>query len=206
MYQSIPLDIIINCVIPYTNYFDIVITLRVFGVSEQKIESIRQIEYDKRISTSVVVDHYMNWGDRSNPYNHIHHTEYRIDGVIHRDVEPAIIRCSETLEWYSNGKLHREDGAAIHGWDMLRRREFYIHGQRHRVNGPAVWIGGKPEDHYEWWINDVFMAEYNGTINYFNTGLDTFLRIHNADGSFKNRKSLKKLGVKKGKKTRRKFW
>ena len=38
--------------------------------------------------------------------------------------------------WYSNGKLHREDGPAIEWANGYK--SWYINGKRHREDGPAV--------------------------------------------------------------------
>ena len=56
--------------------------------------------------------------------------------------------------WYSNGKLHREDGPAIEyaGGD----KEWWINGKRHHEDGPAIeWANG----YKEWYINDKRVTE-----------------------------------------------
>ena len=50
--------------------------------------------------------------------------------------------------WYSNGKLHREDGPAIEYANGSK--SWYINGQLHREDGPAFeWSNGDKA----WWIN-----------------------------------------------------
>ncbi len=45
-------------------------------------------------------------------------------------------------EWYdSESQLHRDDGPAIEC--LNGDREWYVHGQRHRINGPAIERSGK---------------------------------------------------------------
>lgn len=53
----------------------------------------------------------------------------------------AILKYYDRVEYYKNGKLHREDGPAViynNG-----RKEWWVNGRRHREGGPAVeWING----------------------------------------------------------------
>ena len=59
-----------------------------------------------------------------------------------------IIDVDGNKEWYLNGELHREDGPAVIYTDG--HKEWYLHGNKHRENGPAVeWIGGSKE----WYIH-----------------------------------------------------
>ena len=58
--------------------------------------------------------------------------------------------------------LHREDGPAIEGDDGVYKA-WYLNGERHRVDGPAVvWRGGSKQ----WWINGVFIfiIDNNGKV------------------------------------------
>jgi len=36
-----------------------------------------------------------------------------INGLLHREDGPAVVRINGTKEWYFNGKLHRTDGPAV---------------------------------------------------------------------------------------------
>ena len=54
----------------------------------------------------------------------------------------------DKTEWYLNGELHREDGPAVE-W-ANGSKQWYLNGNRHRENGPAVeWFNGFKS----WWLN-----------------------------------------------------
>ena len=60
-----------------------------------------------------------------------------------------IIRTDGTQTWYVNGQRHRTDGPAVVNADG--DQEWWVNGQRHRLTGPAViWTNGKKS----WFIND----------------------------------------------------
>ena len=59
-----------------------------------------------------------------------------------------------TNRWYSNDKLHREDGPAVEYADG--DKFWYLNGKLHRKDGPA--IEGVNEDK-EWWINGKRVSE-----------------------------------------------
>ena len=61
-----------------------------------------------------------------------------LEGNYHRINKPALIYSDGTEYWYNHGKLHREDGPAIHGPEistngstpfLLIYDEYYIHGK-----------------------------------------------------------------------------
>jgi hypothetical protein len=59
-----------------------------------------------------------------------------------------------TQIWYVNGQRHRTDGPAVifpHG-----TQTWYVNGQRHRTSGPAV-IG--PDGTQAWWMNGKNITE-----------------------------------------------
>ena len=59
-----------------------------------------------------------------------------------------------TKRWYSNDKLHREDGPAIEYVDG--DKSWWINGQLHREDGPAI----EDADGYKsWWINGKRVTE-----------------------------------------------
>lgn len=62
--------------------------------------------------------------------------EWYKNGNLHRDNGPAVEFANGYKEWYKNGKLHREDGSAIEYSDG--RKYWYINGKLHRDNGPAI--------------------------------------------------------------------
>jgi len=59
-----------------------------------------------------------------------------------------------TREWYVNGELHREDGPAVE--EANGTKCWYINGNRHRIDGPAI-------EYYDgsecWYINNEKMSE-----------------------------------------------
>lgn len=82
------------------------------------------------------------------PTNH----EYFIHGIRHRDGGPAQIRFNEKGEikeyyYFSNGKIHREDGPAVKIGDTFYH---YKNGLRHREDGPAFYEVGC----HKYYLND----------------------------------------------------
>ena len=59
-----------------------------------------------------------------------------VDGQLHREDGPAVIRMNGTQEWWLNGKLHREDGPAY--ISPLGTQIWYKHDKFHREDGPAL--------------------------------------------------------------------
>jgi len=54
-----------------------------------------------------------------------------------------------TKEWYLNGQYHREDGPAVEWPDG--EKQWYLHGNLHREDGPAIeWPNGTKF----WYLND----------------------------------------------------
>jgi hypothetical protein len=74
--------------------------------------------------------------------------EWYKDGKLHREDGPAVEWADGDKVWYKNGQLHREDGPAVE--DPNGVKEWWLNGRRHRRGGPAVeWEDGSKE----WWIN-----------------------------------------------------
>lgn len=75
-------------------------------------------------------------------------TEWKVDGVLHRDDGPALIGRNGDQFWYQNGVIHRNKGPAAitkHG------KIWAANGERHRLDGPAVeWTNGGTE----WWVGN----------------------------------------------------
>ena len=69
-------------------------------------------------------------------------------------IEYTVKVYEDSIEWYLNGKLHREDGPAIEWADG--GKEWFLHGKRHREDGPAIeWAdGGK-----FWFLNGIRYSE-----------------------------------------------
>ena len=57
---------------------------------------------------------------------------YNIDGLIHREDGPALIRAIGTQNWYKYGKIHREDGPAVIFTDNTKW--WYINGKPYYNN------------------------------------------------------------------------
>ena len=62
--------------------------------------------------------------------------EWYRNGKLHRDDGPAVERANGDKVWYRNGQLHREDGPAIEWADGFK--EWYRNGKLHRDDGPAI--------------------------------------------------------------------
>lgn len=62
------------------------------------------------------------------------------DGELHNENSPAIVLNSGSIFWLKNGLLHRDnDKPAIeYVGDWGTRQEFFIYGERHRENNPAI--------------------------------------------------------------------
>jgi len=67
--------------------------------------------------------------------------------------EYQVIVSNYKTEWRQNGLLHREDGPAIEWADG--GKSWWLNGKRHREDGPAMDLS----NHKEWWINGVLYTE-----------------------------------------------
>jgi hypothetical protein len=99
----------------------------------------------------------------SEPYIKIHHDEdgnvyYYSDHRLHREDGPAIIFTTGTEHWYYNGKLHRDGAPAIVYKDNKNHWIWYKHGKRHREDGPAISI----DDHTKCWFKDGVLHREDG--------------------------------------------
>ena len=80
--------------------------------------------------------------------------EWYLEGKRHREDGPAIEYANGNKEWYLNDKLHREDGPAVE--DASGYKEWWLNGKEHREDGPALeW----PDGTKEWWLNGVEYTE-----------------------------------------------
>jgi hypothetical protein len=75
--------------------------------------------------------------------------EWWSNDKLHREDGPALENKIGTKGWYINGRLHREDGPAIERANG--DKEWYLNGKRHREDGPAVERGGRSRF---WFLND----------------------------------------------------
>lgn len=70
-----------------------------------------------------------------------------------------------TVEWYVNGELHREDGPAVIDYEndgVPFRQQWMQHGKHHRVDGPADIWGREDGEHDERWYIDGDLHRENG--------------------------------------------
>jgi hypothetical protein len=82
------------------------------------------------------------------------------NGKLHRLDGPALITkyyggdydgdCKE--QWYIHGQLHRDNGPAVINSGGFK--EWYIHGKRHRLDGPAISSIYGDEKYGSWYVND----------------------------------------------------
>ena len=75
--------------------------------------------------------------------------EWRLNGELHNENGPAIIRSDGSKYWYINGKLHNKNGPAI--IDIGGSKYWYINGERHNENGQAIM---EANGNKRWFIND----------------------------------------------------
>ena len=79
-------------------------------------------------------------------------------------------KTKDTVGWYFNDKLHREDGPAIEWLDGTK--QWFIHDQKHRENGPAVeWSDGTKL----WYFNDKLHREDGPAIEHSDSRRQWFL-------------------------------
>lgn len=77
-------------------------------------------------------------------------TLYNHNKEIHSDNGPAIEHADGELEWYKEGKLHREDGP-VSEWEG--GEAWYLFGERHREDGPAFTGSDSNGKLEQWWIH-----------------------------------------------------
>ena len=70
-----------------------------------------------------------------------------LNGLLHREDGPALIRYGKYQCWYLNGQLHRENGPAVEHSNCLI---YCQNGKNHREDGPAVI---HPNGKNEYWTN-----------------------------------------------------
>jgi len=82
--------------------------------------------------------------------------EWYKEGKRHREDGPAVEDSNGTKSWFKEGRYHREDGPAI---EFSEGSKFwYINGNRHRLDGPAkIWANG----HKEWWVEGKEFKQIN---------------------------------------------
>ena len=103
---------------------------------------------------------------------------YDSDGQFHREDGPARIHTDSKREWFVHGLKHREDGPAVE-WDG--NCEWWLNGSLHREDGPAIeWAAGD-----RWWFrNGLYHREDGPAIEDAKGGKAWWLndRLHREDG------------------------
>ena len=61
---------------------------------------------------------------------------WELNGKLHREDGPAVIRPDGYQAWYLNGKRHRVGGPAITNY--VGTQAWFMNDNYHRVDGPAV--------------------------------------------------------------------
>lgn len=74
---------------------------------------------------------------------------YYVNGIQHRDGNPAVILKNGRVEYWQNGILHRDNGPAIIREDGVQ--EWRINNMKQRYGDPAVI---HPDGTNEWWWNN----------------------------------------------------
>ena len=100
--------------------------------------------------------------------------EYFSDGKLHRDDGPAIEYPDGHKEWWCHGKIHREGGPALIWCDG--DKEWWVNGQVHREDGPAV---EEDNGHKEWWWQDrkLDVCQWNEITKFYSDEDVTLLKL-----------------------------
>jgi hypothetical protein len=80
--------------------------------------------------------------------------EWYLNGKLHREDGPAVEYSNGCKAWYLNGKLHREDGPAVEHSDG--DKSWYLDGKLHREDGPALEYSDGDKS---WSLNDKGLTE-----------------------------------------------
>ena len=81
-------------------------------------------------------------------------TEWRFNGILHREDGPAIEYIDGGKMWYVNGVKHRDGGPAVVWYNGTK--EWWFNGRLHREDGPAIEY---PDGNGSWWINGYSLSE-----------------------------------------------
>lgn len=95
---------------------------------------------DVDIETQLKLDQFVYcraWIDDSYKFIQFNQIELIKTHHFHKIDGPSIIYRDGSYVWYLDGKLHREGGPAIHLRSLYRYDQYYFHGQKHRIDGPA---------------------------------------------------------------------
>ena len=109
-------------------------------------------DYDKSVCSQITIEKLITLDELYNLTNgkfvrNDGTIEYYQNGRLHREDGPAI-NANGDKQWYINGKLHRLDGPAI---ERINGQEvWYKNGVYHRENGPAI----KLENGNKYWYKN----------------------------------------------------
>ena len=107
-------------------------------------------------------------------------TEWRFNGILHREDGPALARANGTRAWFINGELHRLDGPAIE-W-ASGTKQWFKNGKLHREDGPAIEY---PDGNGSWWINGKQYTEVEFSMMINQPTEFMLVRIFYQDGGYK---------------------
>jgi hypothetical protein len=74
--------------------------------------------------------------------------EWSVNGIPHREGQPARIWADGREDWFESGKRHRLDGPAVTEADGTRH--WWFNDVRHRIDGPAII---RPDGTEEWYLD-----------------------------------------------------
>ena len=111
------------------------------GNQEAELNVEQEYDYDGIPPTNILED-----GTR----------EWRVDGLLHREGAPALIKPNGFKEWRIHGKLDRKDGPAREA-PSSKSQWWYEDDVKHREDGPAyIGEGGL---YSEWWYKGELIAD-----------------------------------------------
>ena len=115
--------------------------------------------FARSLNPSIRTDYRITFGHSVTITKHL--IEWYRNGKRHREDGPAIECANGTKEWYLNGKRHREDGPAIEYSDGAKY--WYLNGELHREDGPAVEYSNGTK---EWYQNGKYHRDDGPAIEY----------------------------------------
>jgi len=158
--QALPKDITLYSILPLIKYFELEDFLESLNFSAEEIKIIKKQEYKKRavlLTPDTVKEYYkkhklVNQLERF-PFT----TAWYIDGECHNEDGIAMTFIKHNGDhiyiYTQRGKYHRIDDHAfeyIAGAGAQSRREWWLNGKLHRLDGPArVYYNGD----VQWWVN-----------------------------------------------------
>ena len=143
------------CMVPFEvlDYYDKYSKFAIIKASGKIIH-----DYDKSVCSCITIEKLISLDELCNfngKFVRINNTiEYYQNGKYHRDNGPAIEYANGAKEWWKNGDLHREDGPAIERANG--EKEWRKNGLLHREDGPAIEFANGDK---EWYIKGYLHRE-----------------------------------------------